>query len=369
MMRFPFCRPQELARPAAVVSASARGTEIIESNPMPKPMLLLLLISTLVVGAVLAVRHAVTAEAKPAAASSPQAAKAAHALAINQALSQLPVSELPAPGALPASLQGADHGVHLRLDARGNVVLDAGLIRIFDFYLAGLGEETLDKVLARIHLALARQLSGAALTQARELLRRYVDYRIALARLDAPAPPALSPAAARQRLDAVRQLRRRYFSIGESQAFFGADDAEDDYLAQRLALTQDNRLPAAEQARQLDALERRLPDTLRAQRQRAMVDAEIYAAAEKMKAEGASKEAIYQLRAQALGDVAARNLEQLDVQRMQWQQRLQAYAEQRQQILAAGLSEPQRQTALQALLDEGFDALEQKRVIALQGGR
>lgn len=120
-----------------------------------------------------------------------------------------PATRLADPGPLPPSLAGAHHGVQLRMDAQGNLLLQADLLHLFDFYLAGREEEGLDKVLTRIHRDLATQLREPALDQARDLLRRYVDYRIALQGLPA-TDASLDPGALRQRLDALNALRQQF---------------------------------------------------------------------------------------------------------------------------------------------------------------
>lgn len=47
------------------------------------------------------------------------------------------------PGPLPASLQGASHGVALRSDAEGNLLVQDDILRLFEFYLAAIEEESI----------------------------------------------------------------------------------------------------------------------------------------------------------------------------------------------------------------------------------
>lgn len=288
----------------------------------------------------------------------------------NLRISQLPTDSLGNPGPLPASLAGVSHGIVLATDSSGHLILDEALIHLFDFYLSALGEEDIRQVLVRIHRDLAAQLQEPALAQARDILRRYVDYKLALAEVDAQPvtrDDTTYVQALADRLGKVRQLRMSYFSQPEMAAFFGLDDAEDDYMAQKLAITHDERAGPQEKQHQLDALEMSLPDDLRALRKRVTRDSDVYAEARKMRSDGASAEAIHQYRARELGEDAARALARLDVQQTQWQQRLQAFSVQRQQLLASGMSPQDQQRHLQEYLDKNFDALEQKRVIALQG--
>lgn len=288
----------------------------------------------------------------------------------NLRISQIPAHALENPGPLPASLAGVSHGIVLATDSRGYLILDEGLIRLFDFYLSVVGEEDINYVLLRIHRELSAQLQEPALAQARDILRRYVDYKLALAGVDAQ-PASRDDAAYVQtlsdRLNRVHQLRMSHFTQTEITAFFGLEDAEDNYMTQRLAITHDKQSGALEKQKQLDALENRLPEDLRAMRKRVTRDSDIYAEVQKMRSEGASAEVIHQYRARELGEEAATALARLDVEQAQWQQRLQAFSMQRQQLQASGMSPQDQQRHLQEYLDMNFDALEQKRVIALQG--
>ncbi|WP_454255217.1 lipase secretion chaperone [Pseudomonas sp. Marseille-Q8238] len=301
---------------------------------------------------------------KPPPAARPTDARTQEALALNENLSHTPIAELPDPGPLPASLKGARHDVQLSTDAQGNLQIDEGLVHLFDFYLSGLEEEGVDKVLARIHRDLAAQLQGAALAQARELLRRYIDYRIALQDLPKNSP-SLNAIDLRNRLDAINALRAQYFSAQENEAFFSRQNAEDNYMLQRLAIGQQEGLSPAQQQQAINELEHQLPAELREARAQAGQHADVYGAAQALRAQGASAEQIHQLREQALGKEAAEQLAELDQQYAVWEQRLADYASERNRLRQSGLNEADLQNAIHNLQTSRFDELEQRRVQAL----
>lgn len=286
------------------------------------------------------------------------------ARAANASLAQAPAATLADPGPLPPSLQGSRPDVRLQVDANGNLHIDEGILRIFDFYLSGLEEEDITTVLARIHRDLVAQLQGPALAQARDLLRRYVDYRIALQDLP-QAGSELDVAQLRSRLDAVTALRNQYFSAEESRVFFARESAEDHYMLQRLAITRDATLPADQQQQALAELENQLPDDLRESRASASRYAELYDTTSTMQANGASAEEVRQVREKALGSAAADSLAELDQQHAAWDRRLADYAGERNRLRAAGLSAADLQSALLGLQSSRFDELERKRVQAL----
>lgn len=325
---------------ALALSAATIGATLWLSRPAPEPQ----------------------AQAKPIP-SLPGDARSQQASTTNQRLSQAAPSALPDPGPLPPSLQGASHGVSLRMAADGSLLLQEDLLHLFDFYLAGLEEEELDKVLSRIHRDLAAQLQEPALTQARDLLRRYVDYRIALQQL--PEADNLDAAALRQRLDALNAMRRGYFSAAEYSAFFARDNAEDEYMVQRLTLAGQSGLSEAQQAQALAELELQLPEEVRAARTESARHGELYAATQQLQQQGASSEEIRQLRERTLGTEAANALAELDRQQAAWKQRLADYASERNRLRAAGLSETDLQAAIAELQASRFDELERLRVQAL----
>lgn len=283
---------------------------------------------------------------------------------LNQQLRQTPAAQLSDPGPLPASLLGSHHDVQLRQDAQGNLLIETSLVNLFEFYLAGLEEEGVDKVLLRIHRELAAQLQGAALEQARDLLRRYVDYRIALQALP-HHDHNLNPDALRQRYDALNAIRQQFFSAEEHQAFFASENAEDEYMLQRLALNQQQGLSSSQQQQALNELEAQLPEDVRRARSESTRHGELYATTQAMQAEGASAEEVRLLREQTLGSDAAQRLAELDQQQAQWQQRLHDYASERDRLRAAGLSQTDLHNALSELQASRFDELERKRVQAL----
>lgn len=303
-------------------------------------------------------------ESAPLAVTPPSDERSQQAIALNRQLRQTPATALIDPGPLPPSLQGTIHGVTLRADSQGNLVLQPDLLHLFDFYLAGREEEGLDKVLTRIHQDLAAQLKGNALDQARDLLSRYVDYRIALQNLP-EADSSMDAGALRLRLDALNATRQQYFSAEEYALFFANENAENEYMVQRLALGQQSGLSEEQRQQAVAELELQLPEEVRETRAASTRQGELYATTQAMLERGASAEEIRQVREQALGSEAANALAELDRQQAAWKQRLADYASERNRLRAAGLGDNELQSAIAELQASRFDELERKRVQAL----
>ncbi|MBD3640535.1 MAG: lipase chaperone [Marinobacter sp.] len=257
------------------------------------------------------------------------------------------------------------------MDDAQNLIPTKDLRVLFDFYLANLDTEPLPRALQRIRAALGQRLVEPALGQSLALLERYVSYRLALDEMDRQLPPGVTAdgfdlTALRQRQQALEALRLSQFSPEENSAFFDDEQRLDNYTLARLEIERSETLSSEDKQQQLTSLEQQLPEAQRQARKRATVNGEIYARAEALKAEDASKEKLYQVRANALGAVAAANLAQLDEQQQQWQARLNQYAQARARITEAGLSPSDRDAEVEALRERLFSGREQVRVRALE---
>ena len=308
-------------------------------------------------------RYLLSSDLSPPVAPIGNAEKAEQVRTLNSQLSQQASTQRTTPPALPPSLQGASHGIRLQVDGQGQLLLDPQLLQLFDFYFNAIDEEPVATILQRIHHDLASQLQEPALAQARDLLKRYLDYRLAL--MDRPKEHQEPTSEAfGQYLLGITQLREHYFSAVEIQAFFSSDVSQDQFMLAQLRLNERDLSPA-EHLKQLALLEAQLPPEQRAARQQVSRDGELYATTEAMRAAGASDEAIYQVRAQTLDPQAASALQQLDVQRREWQARLAAYGKARDSVRQSGLSATDQQSAIDNLQVSSFDEFERQRVRAL----
>ena len=274
----------------------------------------------------------------------------------NQQLQNTQANQLAAPPPLPASLRGTSQDVRLQMDSDGHFKPTSDSLQVFEFYLAGIDEESIASVLQRIHWDLAQQLTEPALSEARDLLKRYLDYRIAL--MDLPVATSHDIPALQQRLQLTERLRQQHFSTTEYQLFFADDALEDQRMLALLSNPQDS---AAVQ----QSFEQKLSPEQRASRAQITRDGELYAQTEQLRSEGADAATLYQIRAEQLGAQAATALAELDQQRAAWQKRLDQYSAEREKILAAGLSSNDQQQAIEQLLARNFDTTEQVRARAL----
>jgi len=294
---------------------------------------------------------------------------AQQATAINEQLYLQPNTPLPT-HALPASLADIEHGVVLQMDSQGNLIINSDTHDLFEFYLSAMGEEPLEQILLRIRHHIEIQLTLAAKDQAFLLLKNFVDYKIELSTVSEDLKKLTTDKhsqleSLKLQKAQVASLRAQYFSPSTYQAFFQQEEIYDNFMLSQLEIKQNSQLNAAQKQQQIDALINDLPQEIKQTRQTVSRHAELYQAAQTLRDNGASKEDVFQLRASSLGTDAAIALAELDDKRHHWRQRLNHYAQQRDAILSSGLTDNDRQTAIESLIQQNFSQPESIRVKAL----
>jgi lipase chaperone LimK len=270
------------------------------------------------------------------------------------------------------SMDGTRPDGDIRQDAADQLVINAELGHLFDYYLAGLGEQSLAAIQAEIHRELDRRLRPTAATQAKLLLEHYLQYKRALVDVErglAPAAAASTPAstpaaAARQRLDAMQRLRRDYFTEQEIAGLFADSDAYDSAAIARMEIMADTSLTPEQRKQKLAALDARLPAAVREDREAPTRVLRLEDAVQQARAKGADDNEVYRLRAAALSPAAAARFADLDREEADWKRRITDYQAQRKQLMN-GPAAPSDAT-LQQLRDAAFTPDEQKRLAAYE---
>jgi lipase chaperone LimK len=270
-----------------------------------------------------------------------------------------PAAESP----LPGSLRGSEEDGALRLDERGDLVVDPALLAFFDYYLAASGEESDAAIKARIAARIHARLSGEPELRAIDLLDRYFAFRGASRGLRLSGASNVEDVEAR--LEVIRKLRREHFANADADRLFGDQErtAALTIAAQRVA--GDATLTAAEQQRKLAEIEEQLPEAERAARAASSRPMLERAEEDAMRAAGASAAEIQRHRVAALGEAAAQRLGVLDEARAAWGRRLEAFRAARGLIERSTRDPAAKQAAIAALLASSFTPEERLRVQAL----
>lgn len=269
---------------------------------------------------------------------------------------------------LPASLRGTEVDGKLEVDAAGHLKITREIRNLFDYFLSAIGEETLPTLLARIRAYLHHSLPPVAEAEAQHILQGYIGFRQAVDKLQAPtASTTTDVAALRQRVQMVQQLRHQYLDPPVIQAFFGDEDAYDQYTLDRMAIMQDKSLSASEKAKRVSESENQLPAELKASVDAVNKYQELKTLTEDWQNRGGNAAELRQIRENLVGSEAADRLESLDRDRQAWNDRMQKYLEQRAAILGNNnLSDVDRQQAVAQLRAQSFNTQEVVRVQALE---
>ncbi|MDT7518248.1 lipase secretion chaperone [Rhodoferax sp. TBRC 17660] len=166
-----------------------------------------------------------------------------------------------APDGLHAVQTMGLHALPTQCREAGCTVLPyAELKRLFDYYLSTVGELSVEEIGAQIRTVLAQNLKPVQLPQAERLLERYLSFKKALVVVEqqfAKTPPG--NAVLRERFEAMRVVRARFFSAEEAQAMFGAEDLHDLDALARLDIVNDAQLSPQDKQARLAALDKQLP--------------------------------------------------------------------------------------------------------------
>lgn len=267
-----------------------------------------------------------------------------------------------APAELPASVRGTDVDGRLEVDAEGNLLITGQIRHLFDYFLSLIGEEDASTSQQRVRAHLAQQLEQPALDQALVLLDSYLDYQQQLADLENRYPVTESLADLLDREQAVQQLRASIFSREAHGAFFAGEEIYNNFTLERLTIHRDDFLNPQQKAQAIEALRENLPEEMQ-QLLVPQIQQELREQTLALVEAGAGDAAIHELRMGLLGPEATLRLEALDQRRAEWRQRVDAFNQERESILAhPGMAASDRQAAVNALLQEQFTETEQLRV-------
>lgn len=271
---------------------------------------------------------------------------------------------------LPQSLNGTEVDGEIIIDDQRNLVVTRRLRDLFDYFLSAIGEEDLATISQRVDRYIRHRVPEPAQSQAIRLFHQYLGYREAVGQIPEAGGKALdqiNPDDIEKQKSAEQQVRRRFFNASEIQAFFGDSDAFDQYQLRALRIQQNNSLSDVEKARQLAELNAQLPQTLQDDMKTALQYQQLQRMTEAMNNRQASAAELHNMRTNLVGADATARLEALDQTRAAFEQRVNAYLAQRQQVLSqTNLNDTQQQQQIAALRQQGFTAQEQLRLPAFE---
>lgn len=280
-----------------------------------------------------------------------------------------------APGFFVPSMAGTERDGDLRaafaqdgsLGQSGGTLPYAELRRMFDYYLSAVGEKSIAEITLEIQRVIDKEIPATKAAAAKRLLTQYLDYKRALVELE--KDPKLAGAglqAIRQRFIRMQDARAKFFSAEEEHGLFALEDAYDRDALARLEVDQNPALSASQKREQLAALDAAMPVALREDREAPRIVLKLEEKAQAMRAAGASEDDIYRMRAKALDPQAASRLAEVDREEKAWKDRIAAYLNERNRVLASSKPESDKQLALGQLQQTQFSEEERLRLPAYE---
>lgn len=272
---------------------------------------------------------------------------------------------------LPASLAGTEVDGEILIDENKNLHVTRRLRDFFDYFLATVGEESLPTIIERVKAYIRHRTPEPAQSQTIALFDRYIAYRAALRDVpEAGGKPAdqIDLDAIMQQKAAEQRLRQQFFDSKTILAFFGDEDAYDQYTLQSLKIAKNGQLSDAEKAKQTAELLQKLPDNLRESMQSSMQYQNLDQLTTQWKARGGSAAELRQIRINLVGPEATGRLETLDKEDSQWQSRIDAYLKEYNRVINnPQWSIEQKQLMVLSLRrQQGFNESEQLRLPAFE---
>ncbi len=171
---------------------------------------------------------------------------------------------------LPDMFRGTDVVGSLSTDEHGDLIVDADVRQLFDYFLTAQDDASIEQIRQWIGQYIGQHLKAPADQQAYQLLEGYIEYKTQLnalefdqdiwARLYDPAQlVSQSDLKNLRRVFQEReQLQQSLFDQHSTESMFGKDNQYDRYMLERMVIATGD-LPAAEKQRQLSDLNALLP--------------------------------------------------------------------------------------------------------------
>jgi len=275
-------------------------------------------------------------------------------------------------GPLPDVLTGTQVLGDLVIDENNKLVVTPGIRSVIEYFMSAIGIESLETIAGRIQEYFEQQLPEGAAKEANEIWNSYLIYKNRLAEVE--TEETLNDLYSSQNAEAIRDvltrrmiLRRRYIRSDVVKAFFEEEEKYDEYNIRCIEINEDKSLSSEEKQSLLVQAEQTLPEDIRQLREQERLNNSLKKQVATLKENGASDEDIYNIRAQTLGEDAAKRWQALDQERENWNNRVDSYFKQKKQILSSPvLNEQTKQQRLLSLKNNSFNEMEQRRLNALE---
>jgi lipase chaperone LimK len=230
----------------------------------------------------------------------------------------------------PGGLPGLRHAVvGSGVDSGADPLLQPGLRDALEALLHAAGDAANPMTLKqRLESLVGQHFAPELATRALALAHRYVDYRVALGQLRAPAD-LRDPRALRDALEARQKVRLQYFDDDEFDALFAQEMTLDQSMLARLEIERNSALTPEQKRNALQAAEEILDPAQRALRAEAVAHVGVAQQTAAFNAQAVDDSTRHALRSAQHGSEAAQRLARLDHEERDWNARLDQYQQAR----------------------------------------
>jgi lipase chaperone LimK len=229
----------------------------------------------------------------------------------------------------PPYLANIDLPGRYAVDENGNLIMDAGVKEMLDFFMLAIGDLSFEQIHDLIAGSMIAALEEPARSQALAFLDQYFTYVDAYDQwqqsFDKDSVMANDPASMRDRLTQLEDLRRQHLGDEAYEAFFAElDQTNSAYLEAQIAMQQPNLTEADKEAIR-QQLKEALPPQVREAQEASMALVTLTEKTNQLKTQGASDAELYQARVELVGEEAAKRLAQVDEEKRVWEQKRNQY--------------------------------------------
>ena len=282
---------------------------------------------------------------------------------------------------IPKSLQGTQVDGDIIIDENKQLVVTRGLRQLFDYFLSAQGEEPLDTIHRRVSEYILSHTPQPAANQALVIYRQYIDYLTKAAALEkqwsntqlaTTKAGNIDLALVSAQQQAVKQLRQTVFDTNTNQAFFGEEQALNDYTLQVIGINQNSSLHTDERQTMLAAARQSYiasfadPAIRQKIQQQDNINA-LLAETQRLQQQGASQDALNIMRRRYVSEDAVQRLQALDDSEAAFKQKVAHYHQQKAQLLVqATVDKATLNQQILSLQQSMFTPTEQLRLQAVE---
>jgi lipase chaperone LimK len=235
------------------------------------------------------------------------------------------------------------------VDRNGELILGPDTTIALDVLLTQFPERPDREDMARLEGRIKEGLRDRAARDAERFLRAYLAYRKGEAEIEAQPRAATSEAV----LEQIIALRRQHFGAQLADALFAAREEQSRFDIQAARIKADPVMNFQEKTARLEALRTKMHGAAVLEEDKSAGSQALRATAQQvalLRERGAPESEIRQLRERALGPGDAQFLSDMETQQAEWEQRYQAFRQQKAAILNAATGEQTKWQSVEALL-------------------